>query len=383
MSDASVNPSNVVINNPITSIGSQKIPNAPEKVFALQISELGKIQFFVAQVQHLGITTFSEQYGDFQDKALVDKATVLFKNLQEAAGQFGSDSRDIMKTIGTENPPNDPFAYIIWTASKIESIAMNISNFMGSGLPAISQEKDPAKRAENLKQLLTYEGAGVYSYLAALKNYSEGLNKALSLYFSDKLKPAGHAFGEYFAPVTVLSVAEESVSALSGPSRIQRMGMNNVKLVMSTYDWCIGGSKGQLNLSALPPLFPVSAPAFDVDIAERTKLLKEIGDDNAVIKKLGADEQKKSALVAQVGGMLGQSAIVHNSTHTLLKAAIDMAEGFSKCAADVLAISNAITPEKMKDLAVFMANTGLDTAKDAWAEIQTTANAFINCAQMM
>ncbi|MCG8551434.1 MAG: hypothetical protein MI799_13615 [Desulfobacterales bacterium] len=383
MGNPSVNPSNVVINNPITEIGSQKIPNAPEKVFALQISELGKIQFFVAQVQHLGVQNFSEQYGNFQDKALENKATLLFKNLQESAGQFGSDTLDIMKTIGTDNPPDNPFAYIIWTASKIQSIAMNISNFMESGLPAISREKDPAKRAEDLKQLLTYEGAGVYSYLTELKNYSQGLNKALNSYFSDILKPAGHAFGEYFAPATVLSVAEKNVTPLSGPGRIQRMGINNFKLVMSTYDWCIGGSKGQLKLSALPPLFPVSAPAFDVEIAQRAALLKQIGDDNAVINKLGTDEQKQSALVAQVGGMLDQSDIVHDSAQTLLKAATGMAEGFSKCAADVLAISNAITPENMKDLTVFMANTGLNTAKDAWAEVQTTANAFINCAKMM
>ncbi len=106
------------------------------------------MQNFIANALQLPVLQgdFEERYGTFKDEALVEKGIELLKGLKDAADAFGNvvtESRDIMKYIGTDTPPKSLFAHGVWLASKIESIAMNVSNYAASAIPALEKETDP------------------------------------------------------------------------------------------------------------------------------------------------------------------------------------------------------------------------------------------------
>ncbi|MGD9822784.1 hypothetical protein [Desulfobacter sp.] len=386
MADPSVNPKNVLIKNENTDLPPE-LPKPPEKVFALQVNAWGTLQDFIANALQLPIlqSDFEERYGTFEDEALVEKGIELLKGLKDAADAFGNvvtESQDIMKYIGTDTPPESLFAHGVWLASKIESTAMTVSNYAASAIPALEKETDPQKRAEDIKELLTYPGAGMYSYAIDLNGKCNDYNGLLSTYVENTFKPASDAFHTYFTTQenTILTDAQNIVD--SELSRINELTLKVASLKSKLYGWSIGGSVGCVVASGLPPLFIFgSAILLGFEIEECIRIQKEIDKDNDEIKKLKADELKKAALVTDLTTLINSSQNVDDAAKAFLQAVVEMAEGFGLCATDMKTISDLVEPKKVADLPPFLQNTGLETAEKDWKEIQLAANNFINSGQ--
>jgi hypothetical protein len=107
-----------------------------------------------------------------------------------------------------------------------------------------------------------------------------------------------------------------------------------------------------------------------------SKVKDQLNDLSTSLNSATGDEQKKSALVAQLGGFNKVAGNVETDGQDFLNAISKLLSGWAEFSNQITTRLSALTPEDLEDWSKFMDEIHFQTALDGWKLIEAKAEAF-------
>ena len=366
--------------------------NQPDYAFPLQTNAWLKMQDVVTKALAfpLGSADFENLYGTFSDEGSVETVLGILGQINTTAAKYGDpqtliSSLPAFQQAGT--PPSSIYGHSVWLAAQTQTTAQQIVALLKDGLTDIGQEPDAGQRLQDLTELLTGQG-GVNSYATTLKNYisnidpntkkDSGFLGAVSDFY-DELNPEltgqNNSLQSYLNQSNnVYTDAQNAVSA--DQQQISQLN-DQIKQLNTEY---IGFTVA----ASVSPVF-VFFPFFGIFIAIAdattfgilaTKVKNQLAGLTSSLNSATADEQKKSALVTQVGGFNTMAGDVETDGQDFLTAIGKLASGWDEFSNQITTQLNALTVADLKNWEQFMQKLGFQDALTGWTLIETKAEDF-------
>jgi hypothetical protein len=107
-----------------------------------------------------------------------------------------------------------------------------------------------------------------------------------------------------------------------------------------------------------------------------SQVKNQLNNLNTSLSSATKEEQKKAALVTQLGGFNTSAGDVETDGQDFLNAISKLLSGWAEFSNQIATQLNALTPEDLENWGKFMDKVGFQTALDGWALINNRAEAF-------
>ena len=366
--------------------------NQPGYAFPLQTNTWLKMQDVVTKALKFPLSSadFQDLYGTFSDEGSVETAVNILGQINTTAAKYG-DPQTLISSLSAfqqaDTPPSSIYGHAVWLAAQTLTTAQQIGALLQDGLTDIGQETDPAQRLQDLTALLTGQG-GVNSYATTLRDYIGRKDPGTGKYtgfiaavtdFYDELNP------ELTGPTNSLqwylnqsdNVYKDAQNAVSSDQQQIEQLNGQIKKLNDEY---IGFTVA----ASVSPLF-VFFPFFGILIAIAdattfgvlaTQVKNQLGSLTSSLNSATADEQKKSALVTQLGGFNTTAGDVETDGQDFLTAIGKLSSGWTEFSNQITTQLNALTPDDLKNWGEFMQKVGFQDAVKGWNLIEQKAEQF-------
>ena len=368
--------------------------NQTDYAFPLQTNAWLKMQDVVTKALAFPLSSadFQDLYGTFSDEGSVETAVNILGQINTTAAKYG-DPQTLISSLPAfrqaDTPPSSIYGHAVWLAAQTQTAAQQIGSLLTEGLTDIGQETDPAQRLQDLTALLTGQG-GINSYATTLQGYigqkdpSTGKVTgflAAAADFYDELNPEltgpTNSLQWYVTQSdSVYAAAQNAVSA--DQQQIDQLNTQIKKLNDEYIGFTVAAS--------VSPLF-VFFPFFGILLAIAdaatfgvlaTQVKNQLGDLTGSLNSATADQQKKSALVTQLGGFNNTAGDVDTDGQDFLTAIATLESGWGKFADQITTRLKALTSDDLSNWGEFMQKLGFQTALDGWQLIGQKAEQFFD-----
>ncbi len=368
--------------------------NQADYAFPLQTNAWIKMQDVVtkALVFPLSSTNFQDLYGTFSDEGSVETAVSILGQINTTAAKYG-DPQTLISSLPAfqqaDTPPSSIYGHAVWLAAQTQTTAQQIGSMLNEGLTDIGKETDPGQRLQDLTALLTGPG-GINSYATTLQGYIgqkdpstgkvTGFLAAVTDFY-DELNPelTGQTNSLQWYVTQSGNVFTDAQNAVSADQ--QQIDQLNTQ-IKKLNDEYIGFTVA----ASVSPLF-VFFPFFGIFIAIAdaatfgvlaTQVKNQLGALTSSLNSATADEQKKSALVTQLGGFNTTAGDVESDGQAFLDAIATLESGWGKFSDQITTRLKALTPADLNNWGDFMQKLGFQTALAGWQLIGQKAEQFFD-----
>lgn len=350
--------------------------------FPLQTSAWLKMQGVVKTALGfpLSDTNFTTLYGSFSDQAAVSQAVAILGQIQQTANQYG-DPQTLISQIAAfqkaNTPPDSIYGHAVWLAAQTMTNAQQIVSLLTEGLNDIGTETDPKQRIADLTELLT--GTGGVSSLAGTLNAAIGTFQTKTSTFYTTLN------GQLTGPTNSLQVyMNQESNVYNDAQSLVTADKTQIDSMNSTIDELNKEYIGFTVAASSAPLFlliPFFGPLLAVADATTfgvlaTKVKQQMDDLRNQLSGVEADEQKKAALVTQLGGFNVSVGDVATDGKDFIDAIATMASGWGEFQAQINLRLGSLTVADVQDWSAFMDKINFQAAVDGWTLIASKAETF-------
>ncbi|WP_116001696.1 hypothetical protein [Roseateles depolymerans] len=350
--------------------------------FPLQTSAWLKMQAVVKTAIAFPLTSddFTNLYGDFSDEAAVTQAVGILGQIQKTASQYG-DPQTLISQLSafqqSNTPPESIYGHAVWLAAQTITNAQQIVSLLTEGLNDIGTETDPKQRIADLTALLTGDGG--------ISTYADSLNRAIGVFQTKTSTFYTTLNGQLTGPTNSLQVylkqennvysdAQGDVTTDQGQIDSLNSTINDLNKEYIGFTVAASVSPALILIPFFGPLIAVAdAVTFGVLAA---KVKKQIDDLKNQLAGVEADEQKKTALVTQLGGFNLAVGDVEADGQDFLDAIATMASGWGEFQSQINLRLSSLTVEDVQDWSAFMDKINFKAAVDGWTLIASKAETF-------
>jgi hypothetical protein len=375
---------NPIIQPPASLLTPVKNPQTGTDDFAfpLQTNAWIKMQAVVKTALAFPLTTddFTNLYGTFTDEAEVTQAVAILGQIQQTANQYGDPQTLISQLAAFQQantPPDSIYGHAVWLAAQTVTSAQQIVSLLQEGLTDIGTVTDPQTRIQDLTELLTGQG-GISSYANAL-NGEIGTFQTKTATFYTTLN------GQLTGPTNSLKVyLNQDNNILADAKSADKADQDQITSMSSTIDelnkeyigFTVAASVSPV-LLLIPFFGPVIAVADAITFAVLASKVKQQMDDlRQKLSGVEVDEQKKAALVTQLGGFNLSVADVETDGAAFLDAIGTMASGWAEFQSQINLRLSSLTVADVQNWSAFMDTINFQTAVAGWNLIASKAETF-------
>lgn len=350
--------------------------------FPLQTNAWLKMQTVVKTAVAFPLTSadFTTLYGDFSDEGAVTQAVAILGQIQQTANQYG-DPESLISQLSAfqqaNTPPDSIYGNAVWLAAQTVTNVQQIVSLLTEGLTDIGTETDPQQRIKDLTELLTGEG-GISSYANSLNGAIGAFQTKTSTFYTTlngQLTGPTNSLQVYLGQESnVLSDAQGDVTTDQG--QIDSMNSTIDQLNKEYIGFTVAASVSPV-LILIPVFGPLIAVADAVTFAVlAVKVKKQMDDLKNQLSGVDADEQKKTALVIQLGGFKLSVGDVDTDGQAFLDAITTMGTGWAEFQSQIALRLSSLTVDDVKDWDAFMEKINFQVAVTGWNLIKTKAETF-------
>lgn len=382
----SSNPSiiNPIIQPPSKLLTSVVDPQTGQSdyAFPLQTNAWLKMQSVVktAIAFPLNAADFTSLYGDFSDEGTVTQAVTILGQIQRTANQYG-DPQTLISQLSAfqqaNTPPDSIYGNAVWLAAQTVTSAQQIVSLLTDGLTDIGTETDPQQRIQDLTELLTGQG-GISSYANSLNGAINAFQTKTSTFYTTlngQLTGPTNSLQVYLKQENnVYSDAQGDVT--TDKSQIDSMNSTITELNKEYIGFTVAASVSPV-LILIPFLGLFIAVADAVTFAVlAAKVKKQMDDLKTQLAGVEVDEQKKTALVTQLGGFNLSVDDVEADGQAFLDVIGTMASGWGEFQSQITLRLSSLTVADVQDWSAFMDKINFKAAVTGWTLIASKAETF-------
>jgi len=354
----------------------------PDYAFPLQTAAWLKMQSVVKTAIAFPLTTddFTNLYGSFTDEGAVTAAVAVLGQIQQTANEYGDPQTLISQLVAFQQantPPDSIYGNAVWLAAQTVTNAQQIVSLLQEGLNDIGTETDPKQRIADLTELLTGAG-GISSYASTLQGEITDFQTKTSKFYTT-------LNAELTGPTNSLQVyLKQDGNVYKDAQADVTADQNQIDTLNSTIDelnkeyigFTVAASVSPV-LVLIPFFGPVIAVADAITFAVLASKVKEqIGKLKDQLSGVEVDEQKKTALVTQLGGFNLSVADVATDGAAFLDTIGTMASGWGEFQSQITLRLSSLTPADVQDWSAFMDKINFKAAVDGWNLIASKAETF-------
>jgi hypothetical protein len=328
----------------------------------------------------LSPSDFTNLYGSFSDEAAVTQAVTILGQIKQTADQYGDPQTLISQLAAFQQvntPPVSIYGHAVWLAAQTVTNAQQIASLLEQGLNDIGTETDPQQRLKDLTELLTGEG-GIASYGTTLQNAVGAFQQKTSTFYTTlnaQLTGPTNSLKVYLdAQDNVYKDAQSQVTA--DQAQIDSLNSTLSELNKEYIGFTVAASVAPV-LFLIPFFGPFIAVADATTFGVLASKVKQHMDElRSTLSGVEEDQQKKTALVLQLGGFNHSVLDVESDGKDFLDAIATMQSGWAEFQTQINLRLSSLTVQDVTDWSAFMDKVGFQAALTGWKLIASKAETF-------
>lgn len=356
----------------------------PSYAFPLQTTAWLKMQNVVriALGFPLSEVQFTNLYGTFSAEATIDEALAVLGTIQKTAAEYGDPTTLITQLPAFQQAstaPDSIYGSAVWLAAQTQLAAQQIAALLQEGLDDIGTNPDPQTRINELTALLTGDG-GITSLSTTLNGQISAFQTKTSTFYTTLNTEIGNPQApnslEWYIGQdnNVLDLAKQAVK--DDQTAIDDM-QSTIKQLNDEY---IGFT---VAASVSPVFLLIPFVGIFIAVADATtfailaaKVKEKLDQVKSQLEGEEAEQQKKNALVTQLGGFNTSVADVDTDGKAFLDAIGQMISGWTEFEGQINLRLKSLTTQDVEDWGAFMTKIGFKTSLDGWNLIGSKAELF-------
>lgn len=365
---------------PPTGLVTKDPNNSDKTLFCLFSQNWLTMQSLITQLLALPITEgdFVSKYGEFADKAEIDKVVAAMKTISDLSEQFGDPTKLIAQLaddptiLQSDTAPTQIYTHIVWFATKLYHAATTYNQTLEAFITLLQNSKDPEK---TLQELLVGP-SGLQSVAESMLTLANNLVQALAKFNTD-LNPAVTNMTTYTAKDSdFLQEVNQDIEAEKQAIDTYQQAADDA--FKAWKDYTIAATTSSIGVLVLSCGFawPVSAVLGGVLGDKAKKARDAYNDAREHVREAKAEKQQKVLLYHDLSALNTQMEPATTASQEFQKTLQQVAGVWSGISNSIAHIANNFKPSDFDDLSTLMQALKLDQATKDWQEIAAASKDY-------